>query len=384
MNLQSSRHINNVSNVSIAIGVLAGIVTFLGARADNKAFASGYLVAYVFWMGITVGSSALVMIHNLVGGGWGMAIRNLLDRSMKNIALMLPLTIPILLNIHELYEWSHTEAIAHDAILQHKIAYLNAPFFTTRMVIYMIVWIVLFIALYHMHDKYDQNLDERLLLKLQRVSGAGLLIYALTVSFFSYDLIMSLEPHWFSTIFGMIYMVSFALSALAIGIVVGVHYEKNQLINENNYTAKRNYELGNLLFGVNLVWVYVCLSQFLIIWSGNLQEETPWYLVRTQGGWLTWIYVIIALHFVVPFLALLLRQVKKSLLALGVIATLIAVMRYVDLYWQIKPALYAQPEVHWLDLSSLVCITGLWIGIFLRFTKQGTLFSLRDGPDHDE
>ncbi len=384
MNLQTRRHINNVSNGCFAIGVIAGIMTFIGAQSSPKEFASGYLVAYVFWLGITVGSSALIMIHNLVGGGWGMAVRNLLDRSIKNIALMLPLTLPILFNMHELYEWTHLDVVAHDAILQHKAAYLNTPFFIARMAIYMIIWIILFIALYHMHDKYDHTLDEGLLLKLQRVSGAGLLVYALTVSFCSYDLIMSLEAHWFSTIFGMIYMVSFALTALAIGIVVGVHYQKNQLITENNYTAKRNAELGNLLFGVNLVWVYVCLSQFLIIWSGNLQEETPWYLVRTQGGWLTWIYVIIALHFVVPFLLLLLRKVKENFLALGLVATLIAIMRYVDLYWQIKPALYPQPQVHWLDFSSLICITGLWIGLFLRFTKQGTLFSLRDGPDHDE
>jgi len=249
------------------------------------------------------------------------------------------------------------------------------------MVSYFVIWFGLGYWLERWHREYDGTLGEKVLARLQGLSGAGLILYALTVSFCVFDLVMSLEPKWFSTIYGVLYMVSFPLTALAFVIIFGSLLRNWHRMN-GIYIGKRHYDLGNLLFGINLFWVYVSLSQFLIIWSGNLQEETPWYLARTAGDWGILSLVIVMFHFVIPFLVLLLRKVKESFMALSCVAVLILLVRVFDLFWQVKPALYEGVEIHWGDLASFVLISGLWLGCFLRSTMSGTLSCERDVQSH--
>lgn len=323
----------------------------LGAAVDREATARAYLVAYVFWTGVAVGCLGLLMLHHLAGGGWGQAIRRPLEAAARTIPLMALLFIPVALAIRLLYPWAKPDFTSHHEALRFKLAYLNVNGFLIRSTGYFLVWSALawFITRRGTTDRVRSAM-----------SGPGLALFFLSVSFASIDWIMSLEPEWYSTIFGVLWMIGNGLAALALMIRLVT------LRADSEPTPPVLNDLGNLLLAFVMLWAYMSFSQFMIIWSGNLPEEVTWYLHRNQQGWQWLAYLAIAFQFVVPFFVLLSRDAKRKASALGRLASLIFVMHLIASYWVVAPPL--RPGgfgVHWTDLAATIGIGGAWLAVFL-------------------
>jgi len=377
MNAEVSRiDLDRIQKWALIVGGLAAIVSVAGAFLDPRQFFHSYLLAFLFWLGITLGSVAVLMLHHLVGGMWGFVIQRVLETSARLLPLMALLVIPILIGLPFLYEWTHSDHV--DPALEHKSLYLNTPFFVIRSVIYFAVWILLAYLLTRWSRQVDETGDGGLVARMEKLSGPGLVIYAITMSFAAVDWVMSLEPHWYSTIFGMAFMVGQGLSALAFAVVaVRVLSDRKPLA--QIILPKQFHDLGNLLLAFVMLWAYIAFSQFLIIWSGNIPEEAVWYQHRLQGGWQWIALVLITFHFGVPFLLLLQSRAKKRASILSKIAIGLLLFRVVDLFWIVAPALHRESFfIHWLDIVIPVAVGGIWLGAFAWRLKGTSLLPLRD------
>jgi hypothetical protein len=363
---------------SLAVGLIAAVLCAGGALVFPPSFFRAYLSATIFWLGIPVGCLALLMLHHLVGGRWGFMIQRVLEAAIQTLPLMALLFIPLFFGLSDLYPWARTEVVAADPLLQQKAAYLNMPFFIARAVFYFAVWIVLGRLLVTWSLRQDQNADATLTLRLQGLSGPGLVVYGLTVSFAVIDWIMSLEPKWYSTIFGMIFMISFGLAAMALAILATRFLEREQPLAQV-VSPDRWHDLGNLLLALVMFWAYLNFSQFLLIWSENLAEEIPWYLHRIGGGW-EWVAIVLILfQFALPFVLLLSRTTKRNSQILAVVAGAILFMHWLDTLWMIAPSFYpARFRLHWLDIAAVVGIGGLWLAAFIGYLKARSLVPLHD------
>jgi len=349
-----------------------------GALIFPPSFFRAYLVAYFFWLGFPVGCLAFLMLHHLVGGRWGFMIQRVLEAAIQTLPLMALLFIPLFFGLPDLYPWARTEMVAADPLLQQKAAYLNIPFFVGRTVAYFAVWIVLGRLLVTWSLQQDRSADDTLTLRLQRLSGPGLVLFGLTVSFAAIDWIMSLEPKWYSTIFGMIFMVSFGLAALALAILA-TRFLASEKPLAQVVSPDRWHDLGNLLLALVMFWAYLNFSQFLLIWSANLAEEIPWYLHRIGGGW-EWVAIaLILFQFALPFVLLLSRNTKRKSQTLAVVAGAILLMHWLDTLWMVSPSFYpARFHLHWLDVAAPVGIGGLWLAAFIGYLKARSLVPLHD------
>ncbi|MBI2151014.1 MAG: hypothetical protein HYU27_10495 [Acidobacteria bacterium] len=288
------------------------------------------------------------------------------------------LFVPLLLGLRELYLWAQPEEVSRDALLQYKSAYLNAPFFLLRTLLYFATWVGVAYYLNKWSAEQDRTADPSLLRRLQLLSGAGLVLYVLTATFSSIDWVMSLEPHWHSTIYGMLFMAGHVLEGMAFVIVVA-HFLAGEKPLSDVISRAHFHDLGNLLMGFLLFWAYIAFSQFLIVWSENLKEEIPWYFSRTRGGWQGIGLSLIMLQFALPFILLLSRATKRRSQALALVALVVLAMRLVDLFWVVAPAFHPTGlSVHWLDLVSPVGIGGIWIWTFLWLLKKRALLPLHD------
>jgi hypothetical protein len=362
-----------------AAGILALAACAAGAAGSPDQFFRSYLFAYLFWIGIALGCFAIVMLHHLVGGGWGVVIRRLLESGAGTLPLMAVLVLPLVAGLPRLYVWARPEAVAGDELLRHKAPYLNVPFFVGRLVFYFAVWIVLAHLLNKWSEEQDRTLSPQVKTRLQLLSGPGLVLYGLTVTFASVDWVMSLEPHWFSTIYGILFMTGEALATLAFVILALLVLVRRKPM-ADVLKARHFHDLGNLMLAFVMLWAYVSFSQFLIIWSGNLPEEIPWYLRRLDGGWAWVAVVLVVFHFALPFVLLLSRQNKQRLPILAGIAGGVLVVRLVDLFWMVMPAFHPGGfRVHWMDLLMPVGIGGLWLAAFAWRLKRRPLLPAEGG-----
>jgi hypothetical protein len=363
---------------SLIVGMVGLLLSALGLFFDAAQFFRSYLQAFVFWNGVAVGCLGLMMLHNLSGGAWGIVIRRLLESGMRTLPFMLIFFLPLLFGMNALYEWARPEALAEDPLLQQKSAYLNVPFFILRAAVYFVLWIGAAHLLTKWSRDHDRTADPRFFQRLRILSAPGLILYALTVTFASIDWMMSLEPHWFSTIYGIHFMGGHALSAFAFAILLA-----SRLAGEEPLAAvvrpSHFQDLGNLMLAFVMLWAYFAFSQWLIIWSGNLPEETSWYAHRTRGGW-EWIALtLMVFHFFLPFLLLLLRTIKRRAQLLGIVAAAILFMRLIDIYWYTAPAFYPEDlHLHWLDVSTAVGLGGIWFFVFLWQLRGRPLLALHD------
>jgi hypothetical protein len=318
------------------------------------------------------------MLHHLVGGGWGFVIRRLLEAGTRTFVVLAALFIPLLFGLPKLYTWAQPAAVAADPELQYKAPYLNVKLFIVRAVIYFVVWIVLAHFLNKWSFEQDRTANPALTTRLEGLSGPGLILYGLTVTFASVDWAMSLEPHWFSTIYGMLFMIVQALAAMAFVIVVVMLLAQTEPLSRVALPAQLN-DLGNLQLMFVMLWAYLAFSQFLIIWSGNLRDEIPWYLRRATGGWAALAVILIVLHFAAPFFLLLLRSVKRRVRVLGAVSVGLIVMSLIDVYWLIVPGFgESGPHLHWMDVLAPIGIGGIWIAAFLWQLAKKPLLPLHD------
>ena len=361
------------------VGGAAGLLaSLLGALVSPTQFFHSYLFAYLFWNGIALGCLSLLMIQHLTGGRWGLAIRRLLEAGTRTVPVLVLLFLPVVLGLKRIYPWAGSAQ--SDPTIRHAIdlkqAYLNVPFFLGRAVFYFAVWFLLARVLNRVSLESDLGMDLRRARLLRSISGGGLLLMGLTITFMSVDWSMSLDPRWFSTIYGMLFMIGQALSALALCIVL-----ISRIGEERPLSAVANadtlHDLGKLMLAFIMVWAYFSFSQFLIIWSGNLPEEIPWYLRRFQGGWRLVGLFLVVFHFAVPFLVLLSRGVKRRARTVGMVAFAILAVRVVDLFWLVRPEFpHTGLDLHWLDVTLPIGIGGVWLGVFAQQLKTRPLLPL--------
>jgi hypothetical protein len=344
----------------LAIVAVAGIaLAALGWSLDATQFFRAYLVGWLYWLAISLGSLLLLLLHNLTGGAWGWSVRHILVAAASTLPLLGILFLPIALGLVQIYEWADPSRVSEDPILAHKAPYLNQQSFILRAGIYWLIWlaVLIFVRWSSRRTYPDHGSAAR---RVRVASGISIALSGLAITFASFDLGMSLEPHWYSTIYGVIFFVGQGLAALAFAIAALVYWPQD----EYPFAAAPDelHDLGKLLFAFTMLWAYVSFSQFLIVWYGNLPEEIPWYLRRLSNGW-QWVAIAIAIfHFVVPFVILLGRGVKRQARTLGKIALWMLAMRWLDTVWQIEPAFEREGVfVPWLDLAITAAIGGLWL-----------------------
>ncbi|MGH7831973.1 MAG: hypothetical protein ACREP8_17555 [Candidatus Binatia bacterium] len=371
------KQLDRLQQRSLAIGAAASLACVFGAYFDPGQFFRSYLVAYIFWCGIAVGCLGFLMLHHLVGGRWGFVIQRPLESAIRTLPLLALLFLPVLLGMQELYLWARPEAAA-DELLRQKSPYLNGPFFIARALAYLAIWIGIGHFLTRWSLEQDRGADRTLTRRLQLLSGPGLVLYGLTVTFSSIDWMMSLEPKWFSTMYGMMFMVLYPLTALSFIVAIAFLLAGREPLSRV-ISPDRFHDLGNLLLALVMLWAYLAFSQFLIVWSENLVEEIPWYLRRTAGGWGAVAVALILFQFGLPFLLLLSRGTKRGAATLATVASVVLLMCWINLFWLIAPAFYpGKLQIHWLDLLTPVGIGGIWLAVFFRHLKRPSLLPLHD------
>ncbi len=364
----------------LAAGIVGSAACAAGAFLTPVQFFRSYLFAFVFWAGIALGSLAVLMLRYVTGGAWGVPIRRPLESATRTLPLVALFFVPLAFGLKILYPWARPEEVARDPILRHKAPYLNPGFFLGRAVAYTVAWLLLAYFLNRWSREEDRAPDPGLVRRLQLLSGAGLLVYGLTITFWSIDWLMSLEPHWYSSMYGVLLMAGQALSGLAFVTAVTILLARYEPLSRF-LSGEHLHDLGKLLLAFVMFWAYVSFSQYLIIWAGNLPEEIPWYLRRLQGGW-GWIGVaLILLHFALPFLLLLPADANRNPRILATVAFLVVGMRVVDLFWLVRPVFTPTGfAVHWLDLAAWVGLGGLWLWVFLWQLLKRPLLP-RNDPD---
>lgn len=381
------------SRPALMVGVAGLALCGLGFAMDREQFFRAYLIGYLFWLGVPLGSMGLMMVHHLSGGAWGVVIRRIFEASSRTLPLLAILFLPIVLGMHSLYPWTDEAYVAHDHILQEKALYLNTPFFLARAVFYFASWIGLATLLSKWSLQQDGG-DQTAARKMQLLSGGGLVLYGLTITFAAVDWVMSLDPHWFSTMTGFLFMGGQGLIALAFVVIVATTLARRAPM-DHVFKAVHFHDLGKLMLAFVMLWAYLNFSQFLIIYSGNLAEEVPYYIWRLQGGWQYVALVLVALHFALPFSMLLSRDLKRNANRLIAVASLVIVMRLLDYVFFVSPEFstaganlhaghgeeaIATAFIHWLDLAVPVGIGGIWVAFFLRQLASRPLLPLQE-PD---
>ncbi|MCI0488272.1 MAG: hypothetical protein L0229_16915 [Blastocatellia bacterium] len=371
---------------ALVIGVVALVLCAASAAIIKDRIFFSYLVGFVFWTGVALGSLAIAMLHQLSGGNWGVVIRRLLESATKTFPLLAILFLPVVAGLlfGDLYEWAHIEKVTgkEREILEHKKFYLNTLFFLGRAAFYFIVWISLTYLFNKWSREQDETGDRRLQRKLQILSGPGIVLYGLTVTFSSIDWVMSLDPEWFSTIFGVLFMGGQGLSALALIIALLVLLSKHEPL-ASKVKPAHLHDLGKLMLAFVMLWAYFNFSQFLIIWAGNLPEEIPWYIRRLQGSW-KWVgLMLVVFHFALPFFLLLSRDLKRNARRLITVALLVVFMRFIDVIWLIAPEFQekdftARKLGIVMDFVALIGVGGIWMWFFLSRLKERPILPLHD------
>ena len=367
----------------LAAGGLGLLVSLAGLFVNPTQFFQSYLMAYMWCLGITLGCLALAMVHQLSGGAWGVVIRRPIGAATRVLPVMTALFIPIALGMRHLYPWTDAALVAGDEALRHKRLYLNTPFFLVRAAVYFLAWNTISYFLNAWSLEQDRADDPRIARRMQFLSAGGLVAYGVTITFASFDWLMSLAPDWYSTIYGVLILGGQGLSALAFLIAVLVWLSRRPPL-DRIVAASHFHDLGNLLLAFVMLWAYFSFSQYLIIWAGNLPQEITWYIHRLQNSWRGVGAGLIAFHFSIPFALLLSRRIKQHGEALVKVAALMLLVRLVDLFWLIAPEFHTSGiSVSWLDVLLPLSMGAFWLGCFVHQLRGRALLPIHD-PEFEE
>ena len=361
--------IGRVTVYSTAAAVIGLSLCVAGYFAAPDRFYSAWLIAFIYWQGIAIGSLALTLIHGMTGGQWGIVIRRVLESAFQTLPLLSAASLPILLGVGAIYAWADPEFVEHHHTLAAKSNYLNVDGFQLRGVMYFLIWIIISWVLLSMSPTQEPDSDTERAATRQRNSAIAFILYGFTATLAAVDWVVSLEPEWYSTMYGLIHIAGQGVMGLSWSILIATSLRTIRPWSKS-ITPERLNDLGNLLLAAVMFWAYCHFFQFLVIWCGNLPEENVWYVHRSRNGWQYLIMILFAFDFAVPFLLLLWRARKRRPADLGRIAAALLVMRYIELYWLIVPGFAERRStvsVHWLDLAAFIALGGLWV----------TLFSLR-------
>ena len=385
LDLSTPPVIKTIGRRSLVIGVVASVIAIGLGFTNPQVFFRGYLLSFMDWLGICLGSMAILMIRHMTGGGWGMVIRRVLGASMRTLPLMFLFFIPLAwLAVPRLYPWAMPlDAIQNPRIREHLEhfqtvrSYLNWSGFVLRGIVYFAIWglIVFLLSKWSAEQNKPPVRDNSA--RFKAVSGPGLIIFAFTISFGAIDWVMSLDPSWISTIYGLLFVAGELLAGLAFAVVIErilFKYKPMSLLLRPDFV----HDHGKFMLTFIMVWAYFSFSQWLIIWAGNLPEEITWYIRRLGGGWAYVGLFLVIFHFAVPFAILLSRPFKRDVTKLVWLATWMLFMRYVDLFWIIEPNFSTGFTVTWADIVIPFAMGGLWLAYFCR-----NLSSLPLLPEYD-
>jgi hypothetical protein len=376
--------------IGLAVCLVAGFIP------DTRvAMFRAWLVAFNLCLGVALGSLVVLMLQYLTGGTWGYILRRPLEAATRTLPLMAVLFVPLVLGLGDLYLWAQPEKVAADEDLQHKMPYLNVTWFLIRAAGYFAIWNVLQLLLNRWSRQYDETRDPRVLERCRGLSAAGMVLYVVTITFASIDWVMSLESHWYSTIYGAMFGMGQVLSGFAFAIAMFLMLAKGPPLEAVALPGNLR-DLGSLLLAFVMVWAYLAFDQFLLIWSGNLPEEVPWYISRLEHGWVYVSLALVIFHFALPFVLLLSTDIKRNRHRLTQVALLVVVMRLVDLFWLIVPAFghghgaeeHGSPVIGaLLYVAAVVGIGGVWLGVYLWQIQRLPLLAvaeLEGGVQHGQ
>jgi hypothetical protein len=370
--------VEKIQTQSLFIGLVGAIASIVGAFISPDNFYSAYLSGYVFWLGLSLGCMAILMLYHLVGGGWGTVIRRILESGMMVLPLMAVLFLPILLHLPRLYFWARQDVLSDPKtdpkILEIAHSYLNFDGILWRYVLYFVIWIGMAYFLNRWSTEQD-SIAGQSTLRFRAMSSIGLVIYSLTISFAIIDWVMSLQARWISTIYGLIFVAGEALSAFCFCVVIETILSKRKPMSEY-LTDTEVHDHGKLILAFVMVWTYFNFSQWLIIWAGNLPEEIRWFVRRTNGGWGVVALFLVIFQFAIPFALLLSRQLKRKTRTLVRLASWILLMRMIDVYWHVEPALHETFHVSVWHFTVLAGIGGLWMTYFCRNLRARPLLAV--------
>ena len=375
----------------LAISVIGILLSLIGYYNDPRFFHS-YLVAYLFFITLSLGGLFFVLAHHMFGADWSISLRRIAENLMLLAPLMLILSIPIVLNFDSIYQWTDSQFWKEHELLEAKKAYLNKNFFFIRMSIYFTAWFLLIARLYNLSVNQKTEQDK---VKMKRTSALGMAIFAITISFFGFDVMMSLDPVWFSTMFGVYIFAGCFLSATAFVTLISLFLRsKGILVDEIN--EKHYMNLGKVLFAFTVFWAYIGGFQYYIIWYANLPEEIYWFMQRWDGPWKYLSLALIFGHFVIPFSILIFNRLKRNRSVLAVMSAFVLLMHWIDMYWIVMPNYFRNYKgyinhselerlsiLSWTDLSLVLAFGGIFMAVFWRVFKTKPIVASND-PEYQQ
>ena len=369
---------NRIPAIGAACAVLGAAVCALLGAANPKQFFFSWLVSFLFFLSLALGALFFVLIQYATQGGWGIVLRRIGETVFATVPVMAALFVPLLFGLHDLYEWSVPGAAEHDALLRWKAPFLNVPFFLIRAGLYFGCWSFIALLYYRLSRGQDATGDPAVSARLRRLAGPSIIVLALTQTFASVDWIVSLTPHWYSTMFGVYSFAGSFVGFIALLSVVASTMRQAGLL-DTVISAEHLQDIGKLLFAFTAFWAYIAFSQFFLMWYANLPEETFWFKARLEGSWEIVSLLLMAGHFGVPFFYLMGRAVKRRGWTLAVGGTWLLAMHFVDLYWQVMPTLHPEgvrPSA--LDVAALVAVGGCFVAAAGWLMRRQALVPLRD------
>lgn len=369
--LPENRSPGKIALVAGAVGLALSAAGFV---IDSQQFYHSYLTAFFFWVTIGLGGLFFTMLHHLTGATWSVVLRRISEAIMVALPVMVILFLPIIPGLHDLYHWTHEEVVASDHILQQKEPYLNIPFFLIRALVYFGVWFLLARTLRGYSLKQDADAQVDFNDKMRKFSAPGMLLFALTLTYAAFDWLMSLNPHWYSTIFG-VYIFSGSLLGVLAFILLSALYLRGKGVLQNVITIEHYHDLGKLLFAFTIFWAYIAFSQYMLIWYGNIPEETEFFLQRWEGSWKIVSLIIVFCHFALPFLILATRAAKRNLALLKIMGFWFLIIHWVDVHWVVMPTLHEQGfSFSWMDITTMIGVGGFFVWYFWKqFAQYATV-----------
>lgn len=359
-------------------GIFLLAISAIGLFMNSQQFYFSYLTSLIFWITVVLGALFFILVINLTGNVWGIVIRRLTEMMTLLVPVLFILFIPVLAGVHDLFHWSHEDAVVTDNLLQHKAPYLNTGFFIIRTVFYFGAWFILARLLYRRSIGQDRTRNGYAVDRMRQISAPGMILFAVTLTFASFDWLMSLDPHWYSTIFG-VYIFSGSYLAFNAFMVLFLQVLQKKNILKETITVEHYHDLGKLIFTFTVFWTYIAGAQYFLIWYGNIPEETIWFLHRWEGTWKYASLGLVVLHFIIPFFILLFRSSKRNLRVLSWISILILIAHWLDLFWIITPTLHHHGfHVSWMDLTTFLGIGTLLIAFLIRLMGKHAIVPVGD------
>jgi hypothetical protein len=369
---------NRLPTIGVACAVVGAVTCAVLAPGNPKQFFFSWLVSFLFFLSLALGALFFVLIQYAAQGGWSVVLRRIGETTFAALPLMALLFVPVLLGLHDLFEWTHEEAVAGDALLRWKTPYLNVTFFLARAAVFFGAWSLIAVFYYRVSRRQDATADPAASARLRRLAGPAIIVLAITQTFASIDWIMSLTPHWYSTIFGVYFFAGSFVGFIALLSVVATAMRRAGLL-DAVISDEHLHDVGKLLFGFTAFWAYIAFSQFFLVWYANLPEETVWFKARLEGSWANISVLLMVGHFAVPFFYLMGRAVKRRGSTLAIGGVWLLAMHYVDLYWQVMPTLHpGGVRLSVLDAAAVLAVGGSFVAFTGWLLRRQALVPLGD------